>query len=432
MTIDPTKYIELPDESDQDETLDWEGFYGEDALPPKPPIKAGNWTPQQLAAMSVEDLFGPESMAGLDTAVSRATTSPTFVSGPPKSKIASSANTSPTDPNQPEEPPPPPATKRLNIAHALTTQPPPRDFVLPCLRAGTVGGLISPGGAGKSMLAMQLALMLASGADTVQGLMRQTGWGNLRFGPALYASFEDGEDDAAARLHTIWTSLGAAADSNALAAATQNLAVDTLTGVRPPDLLDYEWGKWLDDACFGRRLVVIDTLRTSHLADENDSAAMSRLLATMQGAAIRNGCAILFLHHTSKAATLGGQGATQQAARGSSVITDNARGQFYLMGLSEADIRERPGRVYDKTAPGDLANLALSENEPDGSPRRLRYARFGVSKSNYSAPWPEIWLRRDDRGVLSCAAIAEAGSLHSGNATPSGSDKKASSGNKVF
>jgi RecA-family ATPase len=283
------------------------------------------------------------------------------------------------------------------------------------------------------MLAMQLALMLASGADTVKGLMQQTGWGNIRLGPVLYASFEDGEDDAAARLHTIWSSLGVAADQNALAAASQYMAVDTLTGVRPPDLLDFEWQDWLDQACFDRRLVVIDTLRTSHLADENDSAAMSRLLAIMQGAAIRHDCAILFLHHTSKAATLGGHGATQQAARGSSVITDNARGQFYLSGVSEAEIKDRSGKLYDKSAPGGLAFLGLHETEPDGTPHRLRYARFGVSKSNYSAPWPEIWLRRDDRGVLSCATIVESGSPPTANTSGSGTDKKKGpSGNKVF
>ncbi len=295
-------------------------------------------------------------------------------------------------------------TSRLDIARALTTTPAPREFALPCLRLGTVGGLVSPGGAGKSMLAMQLALAVATGVDTLGGLFRRPGWENIKTGGVLYASLEDGPDDAAARLHSIWQSLGRKANDVALRRAAENLTVETLTGMKVPDLLDGgEWEDWLDKASAGRRLVILDTLRTSHLADENDAAAMSRLLATLQSAAIRNGMALLFLHHTSKAATLSGQGNVQQAARGSSVLSDNARGQYYLTGVGETDCVE-DGRVLR-----DLElMLPLDGNDDEGRPNRLRYARFGVSKSNYAAPWPQVWLRRDERGVLSCANVGVA------------------------
>lgn len=292
-------------------------------------------------------------------------------------------------------------TSRLDIARALTTTPQPREFALPCLRLGTVGGLVSPGGAGKSMLSMQLALAVATGVDTLGGLFRRPGWESVKTGGVFYASFEDGPDDAATRLHAIWQALGKKATAEALERARSNLAVETLTGLKPPDLLDGgEWAQWLDRASAGRRLVILDTLRTSHMADENDAAAMSRLLATLQGAALRNGAAVMFLHHTSKAATLSGQGNVQQAARGSSVLSDNARGQYYLTGVGEADCVEdgRPLRDLDLMLP-------LDGHDKEGRPTRLSYARFGVSKSNYSAPWPQVWLRRDERGVLSCANV---------------------------
>jgi hypothetical protein len=422
-----TDYIELPDESDfereQDLDLDFNGFFGEEYdTPAAPPAKAPpplveteakavpkavpeptREPPREQTKETTKDpfeddvdgerMFGtlPESMVpvprvGKGLAAEGAKHSP-------GGKAASAFE---------------PATRRLNVAKALTTVPPPRDFALPCLRIGTVGGLVSPGGAGKSMLAMQLALAVATGLDAIPGLFVRPGWQGLKAGGVFYASFEDGEEDAGGRLHSIWHSLGPEANRDALAAAEANLAVDTLTGVRPPDLLTEEWAGWLDEACRGRRLVVLDTLRMAHLSDENDAGAMSRLLAIMQGAAVRHRSSVLFLHHTSKAATMSGQGAAQQAARGSSVISDNARGQFYIQGLGEADARGDGPPLYDRAAPGPLAHIPLDGTDPEGRPMRLRYARFGVSKSNYSAPWPEVWLRRDERGVLSCANVGPA------------------------
>lgn len=300
-----------------------------------------------------------------------------------------------------------PATRRLDIAAALTTPPRPRDFALPCLRSGTVGGLISPGGAGKSMLAVQLALMIASGAETIPGILARPGWQDLKAGPVHYASFEDGEEDAASRLHTIWQAMGPAANAATMAAAAHNLHVDTLTGLRAPDLLDgEEWADWMLDACQGKRLVIIDTLRMAHLEDENNSGAMAHLMAVMQGAAMQTGAAVLFLHHASKGAVLSGQGASQQAARGSSVLTDNARGQFFLANMSEEEARgDGSGRLFDLTAPGPLNRIALDQADHDGRTMRSRYVRFGVAKTNYAAPWPDLWLRRNDQGVLACADI---------------------------
>lgn len=395
MTENPPEFIELPDESNDDSySLDWNGFFDEaEHLKSPLPIKSTE-DPEYVD-------FGPPIIQPLIPGRTPAASSaPKGSYKPFGAKPSTSGN---DDETSEENEPPPPLTKCLDVGVALTTKPPQRVFSLPCLRAGTVGGLISQGGAGKSMLAMQLSLMLASGVDTFRGLASHTGWQNLMGGPVLYASFEDGEDDAAYRLHNIWASLGSVADANALAAAKQNLTVETLTGARLPDLLNPDWGKWLTDACNDRLLVIIDTLRTSHMADENDSAAMSRLLATMQSSVIQNKqCAILFLHHASKSGSAKDQRDKQQAARGSSVITDNARGQYFLNGITAEDVDPNQGMIFDPYAPGELAEIPLHETEPNnGSELFRRYARFGVAKSNYAAPWPTALLRRDDRGVLS-------------------------------
>ncbi len=52
-------------------------------------------------------------------------------------------------------------TQVINILEAFAAAPPPLDYVLPNMVAGTVGALVSPGGAGKSMLALQLAAQIA-------------------------------------------------------------------------------------------------------------------------------------------------------------------------------------------------------------------------------------------------------------------------------
>ncbi|KAG1243419.1 hypothetical protein G6F57_022401 [Rhizopus arrhizus] len=53
----------------------------------------------------------------------------------------------------------------LDLMAAFTELPQPIDYVLPNMVAGTVGALVSPGGAGKSMLILQLAAQIAGGPD---------------------------------------------------------------------------------------------------------------------------------------------------------------------------------------------------------------------------------------------------------------------------
>jgi len=40
----------------------------------------------------------------------------------------------------------------IDILHAFENEPPPLDFVLPGLLAGTVGAMVSPGGAGQDKI----------------------------------------------------------------------------------------------------------------------------------------------------------------------------------------------------------------------------------------------------------------------------------------
>jgi len=53
----------------------------------------------------------------------------------------------------------------LSFLHASSTEPPSLDFILPGFIPGTVAGLVSPGGTGKSFFALELACAVAGGEE---------------------------------------------------------------------------------------------------------------------------------------------------------------------------------------------------------------------------------------------------------------------------
>ena len=92
--------------------------------------------------------------------------------------------------------------KPINILEAFAAAPPPLDYVLPNMVAGTVGALVSPGGAGKSMLALQLAAQIAGGPDLLEV-------GELPTGPVIYLPAEDPPTAIHHRLHALGAHLSA-------------------------------------------------------------------------------------------------------------------------------------------------------------------------------------------------------------------------------
>jgi RecA-family ATPase len=124
--------------------------------------------------------------------------------------------------------------------------------------------------------------------------------------------------------------------------------------------------------------VVLDTLTRFHKLDENSAQDMGRLLSQLERLAAESGASVLFLHHTSKSAVVNGQATLQQAARGSSVLVDNARWSAFLAPMTEQDAR----------------SFGVPAAE------RANYVRWNISKQNYGAPLADIWYRRDEGGVL--------------------------------
>src|SRR5574343_1373417 len=66
-------------------------------------------------------------------------------------------------------------SRPLNIGYMLRNPPPPLDHVLPGLLAETVGLMVGPGAVSKTMLALQMAIAMATGTPLLGGLVGGAG-----------------------------------------------------------------------------------------------------------------------------------------------------------------------------------------------------------------------------------------------------------------
>ncbi len=244
----------------------------------------------------------------------------------------------------------------------------PSDFVLPGFVAGTVGALIAPGSTGKSMLAMELAAV-AAGASILG-----EAWTPLKTGEVLILAVEDPKNE----LHNRWISLGKSLTKEEKE-ANRRVQVVPMFG-KSADIMDPAFFGALVRRCNGKRLLILDTFRRVHSLNENDSGDMAKVIGKFEEFALLTGCAVLFLHHTSKNASMNGQGGEQQASRGSSVLVDNIRFQMFMV---------------------DMNAEAVKAEHLDVEPEDFkRYVKLGVSKVNYGPKIGEVWLARCEGGIL--------------------------------
>ena len=286
----------------------------------------------------------------------------------------------------------------LDVHALLTTPPAPLDHVLPGLLAGTVGMLAGPGGSGKTMLELQLAIALATGTPACAGLFTGSMLASKPASVVLIAA-EESKAVLAHRLHAIARTLYERREQfgvklafeDFLALLQKNLRLFAGT-TQSYVLLDADKGRTrvlndLAKACESARLVLIDPLRQFHDCDENDSAAMNQVVQALRGLAGNVNAAVVFAHHASKAATFSGQGDAAGAARGSSALTDGVRWQLNLSRLSREQAQ----------------HAGISEDA------RGQVLLLDVAKSNYLPPQPTMRLQRLAGGVLAVTESAAIG-----------------------
>ena len=270
----------------------------------------------------------------------------------------------------------------LDLRSIIETPEETLDFVLPGLLAETVGVLLSPGGVGKSMLALELAATVATGRDA---------WGLVGADPApgtvIYLSLEDPEIVFRQRVR-------------ALEASRPGMMRDAEAGLRLTtrhgagfELATWEEKKLRPSAHFNSlkremvalqrpRLLIIDTLNRALAGlPENDNSVQSRVLNQIEQLISGTGAAALLIHHTSKGATRDGQGDTQHSARGAGAISDNAR---LVMNLT-----------------------SIKPKKEANQPETQTMLKLNISKCNYAACPQDLVLWRDEAGVLQAMELIE-------------------------
>jgi RecA-family ATPase len=260
----------------------------------------------------------------------------------------------------------------IDLAKNFETEPPELDFVLPGFLAGTVGGLMSPGGVGKSTFALMVAIAIACGVDTI-------GLGLQRYGRVVMLAGEDPVEAIHHRMHALGAHLSLAQRG----AVCEKLHITSCVG-GAIDLTDERWFAQILEQAIDSRLLILDTLTRFHSLDENCASDAKKIMASMESIAAQTSCAILFLHHVNKSSAMSGMADLQQAARGSSVFVDNARWLGFVAGMTR----------------DEAVKFGIAEDN------RRRYIRWGISKQNYAPPREDSWLERRD-GVLKSVTLTQ-------------------------
>lgn len=272
----------------------------------------------------------------------------------------------------------------IDLQSTFATPPQKMDYVLGNLVAGTVGGLVAPGGTGKSFWALEAAMAIAcdvEGGDLINAAPAKTG-------SVVYLALEDSEQVLAHRIYAIGQSIRArclrqADASRALEAIARNLKIEPMMGKRL-DLMTVEGMQTVSSVSASSRLIILDTVSRAHQLDENSNRDMSLLVSRLEELAVFTGAAVLFIHHVGKAS--GREGTFDQySSRGASALIENARWCGYLAQMTKDEAKQ----------------LTLGHASTDLTGEHHLYVRLGESKLNYGpASVTQRWYKRCESGVL--------------------------------
>lgn len=269
----------------------------------------------------------------------------------------------------------------IDIWKALTVEPPPRQYILEgYLPTGIVSILAAPGGTGKSYLAKIIATAVAAGRNIPPFEVKAPA-------PVLIISAEDDARDIEPRLYRIGKEYNLTHWE--MQRLRDNLIVRPMRGVIRPLMEPGPYGT-APQATAGTKalailmeehkpaLVILDTKSrlfglTENTAEDN-SAWVNNLEALL---ADHPDTSFLVLSHTGKKniETL----KTQNAERGSSASTDNARAGFVYLKHTR---KNKGGEEEHLTTPDGAKLFVLSH-----------------VKSNYAAPRPDVYFIQGYGGV---------------------------------
>ncbi|WP_077960777.1 AAA family ATPase [Ensifer adhaerens] len=215
------------------------------------------------------------------------------------------------------------------LAAITRTPPKPRAFLdeRGLLPIGNVTLLTGDGGTGKSLLALQLAMAVASGGAWLNGSVRQ--------GKVLYLSAEEDEDEINRRACEI--AAGERLDLAAMAA----LEIMSLVGDDAVLALEAK-GRLVPTSLFERLsltmakvqpgLLTLDNLADAYAGNENSRPQARQFIGMLRRLAVRHQCVVLLLGHPSLTGINTGTGLS-----GSTAWNNSVRSRLYLRDAGEND-----------------------------------------------------------------------------------------------
>jgi AAA domain len=249
--------------------------------------------------------------------------------------------------------------RTLPAARVAETTAPVRWLLDGLFLAGGAGILGGAPKTGKSFLALELAVAVASGT------LGAGHWAVATPGPVLLLAAEDPLAVVVQRLTAL-----AAARARTLVTLPVDLIVEP--SVRLPDGLPR-----LAATVAQRRpvLLILDPLIRVHRADENSAPEMAAVLDGLRTLARDSGCAVLLVHHARKAPALSSLG---HGLRGSSDLPAFGDSNLYLRRLgANGPLELRPprrGRHRPLRPRGRRPGQPAPRAPPDPCPPRARPA----------------------------------------------------------
>lgn len=290
------------------------------------------------------------------------------------------------------------------LSTLLKTPPPPQDWAIEHFAPiGSVTLLAAPGGQGKSLLMLHVAMYGAMGLPFAEFRVGEP----LR---TLYVSYEDGKRLMYDRIVDIGQDLrdhdngmtdtlydvDGSLDRNLSLHKVEDDAQTWVFLVKPDRFTPAERTarvEWLIGYIkqAGIRMVVFDPMVYTHQLQENDIADMAFYMQTLNYIATKSSCAVIVVHHMSKMGRADQlSDIDQHSLRGASSITDNARSAGILIGLPYKD----------------AASFGIEEAHVKD------YAVFKHVKSNYAAPLPLMVFKREGRTLAYHPEIRKLDSTH--------------------
>jgi RecA-family ATPase len=216
-----------------------------------------------------------------------------------------------------------PVVSADHFAHLPT---PSRQFLVPgadLLPVRNVSALYGDGGTGKSLLALQLAVAVASGTSWL-GYMPEPGG-------CLYLSAEDDKDETHIRLKSIVDGSEAEFDMlqdlhlAILAGEDSVLAHEDAKGVRIKQTqLFHRLHATLD--ILKPKLLILDNLADIFAGNENSKVLARQFIGLLRGLALRHDCTVLLLAHPSLSGLSSGSGTS-----GNTAWSNSVRSRLYLV-----------------------------------------------------------------------------------------------------